>query len=254
MSMRILNWNTEFVSPRARNGKFERIRALIASYDADVICLTEAYPEAMPDGGRLLRSNKSGRVNAEKRGARKVVLWSRFGWSNVDTLGAPGMPPGRFIKANTFVDDERWTIIGMCIPYAHYRNHAKWGDQRKKFWGGACEYLDALREDFLPRLIREDFLPYVKEPMRTILLGDFNMQIPAYNYPYPRSAVNQKRKETFDGWLIPTAGISRHFIDHIAMSTELRVNSLRYISRYDSDYSQLSDHNGVVIDVVHEPS
>ena len=45
--MRILNWNTEFVSPRAlprRTGKFERIRALIASYNADVICLTEALP------------------------------------------------------------------------------------------------------------------------------------------------------------------------------------------------------------------
>jgi endonuclease/exonuclease/phosphatase family metal-dependent hydrolase len=90
--------------------------------------------------------------------------------------------------------------------------------------------------------------------MRTILLGDFNMQIPPFNYPYEHSAVNQKRKETFEGWLIPTAGISRHFIDHIAMPSELRVNTLQYISRFDSDDSQLSDHNGVVIDVLPGPS
>lgn len=247
--MRILNWNTEFVSPRARTGKFERIRALIASYDADVICLTEAYPELMPDGGQTITSELSGTGNIENRGGRKVVLWSRFGWTHVDTLGSPNMPPGRFIKATTCPDYERWTIIGMCIPYAHYRNHEKWGDQRKTFWQGACEYLDALSSEVLPRLIREDFMPYSKRALRAILLGDFNLQIPPHNYPYPQSAVNQKRKETFDNWLIPTAGISRHFIDHIAMSTELRVESMQFVSKYASDGKPLTDHNGVCINL-----
>ena len=250
--MRILNWNAQFASPRGRGGRFAKIKALIASYDPDVICLTEAYPETMPELGHTITSEVSGAGNIENRGARKVLLWSRFGWSNVDSLGSPNMPPGRFIKATTFAGDGQWTIFGICIPYAHYRNHAKWGSQRKTFWGGACEYLDALSEDVLPDLIREEFLPYSKEPLRTILLGDFNMQIPAFNYPYERSVVNQKRKETFYGWLIPTAGISRHFIDHIAMSSELRVNSLQYISRFDSDDSQLSDHNGVVIEVLYK--
>lgn len=105
----------------------------------------------------------------------------------------------------------------------------------------------------MPGLVHEDYRQYVKEPVRTILLGDFNMQIPAFNYPYKDSAVNQKRQATFDGWLIPTAGISRHFSDHIAMSTELRVSSLSYISAYDIDDTQLSDHNGVVINVAHRP-
>ena len=251
--MRILNWNTEFASPRGRAVRFAKVKALIASYDPDVICLTEAYPETMPELGHTITSEISGAGKIENRGGRKVVLWSRFGWSNVDTLGSPDMPPGRFIKATTSPDYEQWTIIGMCVPYAHYRNHAKWGDQRKSFWGGACEYLDALREDVLPCL-SEEFLPHSKDPLNTILLGDFNMQIPAFNYPYEGSEVNQKRKATFDGWLIPTAGISRHFIDHIAMSSELRVSSLQYISRFDSDDSQLSDHNGVVIDVLLRPS
>ncbi len=249
MGIRILNWNAQGDRHRVGSDKLRKISERVASYDADVICLTEAYPEAMPDGKRTISSELSGWGWPEERGARKVVLWSRFGWSNVDALGSPNMPPGRFIKANTVVGYEQWTIIGMCIPYAHYRNHAKWGEQRMTFWQGACEYLDALNEEFLPRLIREEFLPYSKKPIRTILLGDFNMQIPAFNYPYEGSLVNQKRKATFEGWLIPTAGIRRHFIDHIAMSSELRVNSLQYISQYDSDDRELSDHNGVFLDV-----
>lgn len=248
MGIRILNWNTQFASPRGRAGRFAKVKASIASYNPDLICLTEAYPEMMPDSDHTITSELSGAGNVESRGARKVLLWSRFGWSNVDALGSPNMPPGRFIKATTSADYVQWTIIGMCIPYAHYRNHAKWGNQRKSFWGGAGEFLDALREEVLPRL-SEEFLPYSKNPLNTILLGDFNMQIPPFNYPYKGSEVNQKRKATFDGWLIPTAGISRHFIDHIAMSTELRVDALRFISRYDSDETQLSDHNGVVIDI-----
>lgn len=248
--MKVLNWNTQADRLRAGAPKFERVRELIAGYDADVICLTEAYPQAMPDGGHTISSEISGWGWPEDKGARKVVLWSRFGWQDVDTLGSPNMPPGRFIKATTASGYERWTIIGVCIPYAHYRNHEKWGEQRKTFWQGACEYLDALSGDYLPGLIREDFLPYSKEPVRAILLGDFNLQIPPYNYPYRRSEVNQKRKETFDSWLIPTAGISRHFIDHVAMSTDLRVNSLQYISRYTPDDSKLSDHDGIYVEIV----
>jgi hypothetical protein len=133
--MRILNWNTEFASPRGRAVRFPKVKALIASYNPYVICLTEAYPETMPELGHTITSELSGAGNIENRGARKVVLWSRFGWSNVNTFGRPNMPPGRFIKATASPDYEQWTIIGMRIPYAHYRNHAKWGVSAKDILG-----------------------------------------------------------------------------------------------------------------------
>ena len=178
-----------------------------------------------------------------------MVLWSRFGWKKIDTIGSPNLPPGRFILATTRADNQNWTIIGMCIPYAHYRNHEKWGDERKTFHQGACEYLDALSGEVLPRLIQDVFMPYSKAPFCSIMLGDFNLQIPPYRYPYPGSLVNQKRKAAFDGWLIPTAGISRQYIDHVAMSADLHVTSLQHISRFTADDKQLSDHNGVVIEI-----
>lgn len=248
MSIRFLNWNTQWLGPRSHGERFAKAKALIASHAPDIICLTEARPETIPEAGHTIKSALSGAGNIENRGARKVVLWSRNAWTNVDTLGSPNMPPGRFIKATTSGGYAQWTIIGMCIPYAHYRNHAKWGDQRKSFWGGAGEFLDALSDEILPRLSGE-FLPYSINPLNTVLLGDFNMQIPPFNYPYKGSEVNQKRKATFESWLIPTSGIRKHFIDHVAMTGDLGVESLRFISKIADDGAQLSDHNGVVIDV-----
>lgn len=238
--MRLLNWNTQWLGPRSHGQRFEKAKALIASHDPDVICLTEARPETMPEDGHTVTSKVSGAGNIENRGARKVVLWSRFGWSNVDTLGSPNMPPGRFIGADTCCDNERWTIIGLCIPYHAYRTGEKWGEERLKVWEGASRFLDALGKDLLPRLGAR---------ARMVIVGDFNLQIPAFNYPYPNSEVNQKRNATFEGWLIPTSGIRKHFIDHVAMTADLGVESLRFISKIAQDGTRLSDHNGVVIDV-----
>ena len=52
--MKILNWNTEFASPRSRSGRFNKASELIAQFDADVVCLTEARAELMPSGGQLM--------------------------------------------------------------------------------------------------------------------------------------------------------------------------------------------------------
>ncbi len=238
--MRLLNWNTGWLSPKSRNNKFEKARQLIASFDADVICLTEARVEMLPPPSEhAIKSELSGVGGPEERGARKVLLWSRYGWSEIDRLGAPQLPPGRFVKGITEVAGAQWTIIGMCIPYRNYRVEKKRGAQRKKVWAGAGEYLDGLR----------DILPPAKKQHRTVLLGDYNLQIPPFNYPYKNSAVNQKRQRTFAGWLIPTAGLKRRFIDHVAMSPDLRVQSLQFISRYAADGIELSDHDGVFIDI-----
>jgi len=81
-------------------------------------------------------------------------------------------------------------------------------------------------------------------------MGDFNLRIPPQGgYPPTKSKVNEKRKAAFNGWLIPTSGIQRTFIDHVAISVDLRVECLRFISKVSPDGRQLSDHNGVCVDV-----
>ena len=244
--MRILNWNTRWIGPRSRQDRFAKARALIARYDPDVICLTEARPETMPDAGHTITSEISGAGNIENRGARKVVLWSRFGWRDVDKLGSPRLPEGRFISATTGVIGQTWTIVGMCIPYHAYRTNEKWGEQRLKVWEGACRYLDALREDVLPLFGNRE---------RIVLLGDFNLQIPPKNYPYPGSEADQKRRATLADLQIPTAGevvypaLDKRFIDHVALSYDIIHDPPVFFSRIHEDGTVLSDHNGVCIDV-----
>ncbi len=137
--MRILNWNTQGDKVQPGTTKFAMARELIVSHDADVICLTEAFPESMPDVGHTIMSELSGAGTKENRGARKVVLWSRFGWKNIDTIGTDKLPEGRFVCATTECDGSLINFIGMCIPYRGYR---------KRNWQGACEYMDALRDQF----------------------------------------------------------------------------------------------------------
>ena len=246
--MRILNWNTQADRHKPDSDKLRSIRERIASYDADVICLTEAYPEAMPDGEYTTASGLSGWGWPEDRGARKVLLWSRNGWTDVDQVGSPYLPAGRFVSAATVADGASLKIVGMCIPWHGYRRNAeRWGEQRKRTWQGACEYLKALRREVMADPSYQ---------WRTIFLGDFNLQIPPKNYPYPSQDVNRIREETFRGLSIPTAGKfddsalgRKRFIDHIALTPDIRLRNRQFFSRFTDKGAKLSDHNGVCIDV-----
>jgi endonuclease/exonuclease/phosphatase family metal-dependent hydrolase len=59
-TVKILNWNTEIASPRRRNERFLRVRETVEQHKADVICLTEAYSETMPEAGQSVSSDLSG--------------------------------------------------------------------------------------------------------------------------------------------------------------------------------------------------
>lgn len=233
--MRILNWNTEANKKLISAGKPQKVCDVVSGFDADIVCLTEAYSHYLPQGGHTIACQPENGIWGEDGGPRKVFLWCRDEWIDVDDLGSPELPPGRFVSAKTRVASTEWTILGMCIPWRDYGKGK--GLQQ---WQGACDYLDALRREVLPG---------AKDSKRTILMGDYNLQIPPFGYPRKGSKVDRKRAATFVGWLIPTSGIRRHFIDHIAMSTDLGVESTQFISKHSADGTQLSDHNGVVLEV-----
>lgn len=245
--MKVLNWNAEANKLYLRTAKFERSRELVARHDADVICLTEAFPDLMPDEGETVTSDLSGWPGRhEERGARKVVLWSRSGWTDVDGRGSQQLPEGRFVCATTTFAGTDVTVVGMCIPYREYRTSESWGTRRRGSWEGACEYLDALRRDVLTQ-------PRFRQ--RTILLGDFNLEIPPKGYPRRQSVVNRKREAAFSGWTLPTAGVwddsalDKRFKDPVGLSPDVRAGPPRFFSRFDGRESALSDHNGVCIEI-----
>jgi endonuclease/exonuclease/phosphatase family metal-dependent hydrolase len=150
------------------------------------------------------------------------------------------------VSATTLVDTIPIRFVGVCIPYHAYHTQAKWGDKRLKVWQGAGIYLDELRHNILVQ---------AKYQERTVVLGDFNLQIPAHNYPYPNTDVNHKREETFEDWHIPTAGdiddvaLDKRFIDHVALSADMTIGKMSFISRFGASKTPLSDHNGVYLEI-----
>ena len=245
--MKILNWNTQIASPRGVNGRFEIIKEVLEIYDADLTCLTEAYPETFPEGGYVVSSGLSDWDRHERLGARQVLLRSKSPWYDVDNFGSPKLPEGRFVSAVTKFDGVPVTVVCMCIPFHTYRYHESWAEKRKAVWQGACEYLDALREEIL---IRNRYAKH------TILIGDFNLQIPPTNYPYPSTEVNRKREATFAGWQMPSAipvevsSLSKPLLGHIALSDDFAITAVRVINRFGSEILSLSDHDGVCVEAV----
>jgi endonuclease/exonuclease/phosphatase family metal-dependent hydrolase len=240
--LRLVNWNAQADQQTQWNGRSTQIKMRLHQFDADVICLTEAYPSNFPDDRYLIQSKVSGWGWPEAKGARKVNLWSRSPWACIDTLGSVDLPEGRYISACT----QGVRFIGVGIPYHAYRTAAKWEDRRKEVWQGAKEYLTALERDILKT---------VTAHTRTVIIGDFNLQIPARGYPGKHSEVNRLRESVFGGWDIPTSGeitdpaITKPFIDHIALTPDITVKHIQYFSRFTEDGKIISDHNGVCIDI-----
>lgn len=241
-TLKILNWNVEANRQTNRNRRSDRIRQVLSQLDMDVICLTEAHPYNFPDKGHILTSELSRWGKPEEDGARKVILWSKSKWDAVDTVGSVDLPQGRFVTAIT--QDIRF--VGVVIPYHAYRTTSKWGEDRKVAWQGAQEYLSVLKEQILSQSAYQH---------KTIVLGDFNLQIPARTYPPKNSDVNRLREATFTNWNIPTAGenvdrkLDKPFIDHVALTPDVEVVSMQFISRFTSSGDELSDHNGVWIEI-----
>jgi endonuclease/exonuclease/phosphatase family metal-dependent hydrolase len=239
---RILNWNTEIATPLYRKKAFAIIRRIVAEAQTDVVCLTEAHPATMPAEGETIVSESAGWSQGEVYGAHKVVLWSLAGWQGVDTVGSPRLPEGRFAQGQTILAGQMVRVIGVCIPYKNYRTRRdEWGDAKLPVWEGALRYLSVLRDEILPVTV----LP-------TIILGDFNLQIPPSTYPYASEAINHLREEVFAEWTMPTAGehsaLDKRFIDHVALSQGWHVQAMHFIARHQ-DGMTVSDHNGVWLDV-----
>ena len=113
--MRILNWNTQADRHRADSNKLRSIKELVASYDADVICLTEAYPEAMPNGDRTIASGLSGWGWPEDRGAT-AIRTSRSGIVPTVRQRCPSIPGALHPPAHALHSSARrpWCEGNFC--------------------------------------------------------------------------------------------------------------------------------------------
>ena len=170
MSLTIATWNVEWATPRSR--RTPHLLNRLDGHAPDVICLTETNHDLLPQDGHSICSQADYGYPIHK-GRRKVMLWSRQAWRQVDDRGFEAFPPGRFVSGVTLTPLGDVSVVGVCIPWFGSRTEARRGDARKKPWEDHERYLDGLCQ-VLARVPRE----------RVIVIGDFNQVIgPASRAP-----------------------------------------------------------------------
>lgn len=114
-ALRIAVWNVQWRAPGSASGI--EIRRILDSSGADVLCLTEGYPGLLPESGfPILASPDHGYGTTD--GRRKVLRWSRWPWTEVDIVGSPALPTGRFARGQLQTPSGPLTVIGVCIPWS----------------------------------------------------------------------------------------------------------------------------------------
>jgi len=236
MSLSVATWNVEWATPRSR--RTTEILSRIDQHGPSVVCLTETHKLLLSRDGHTIcsRPNSGYAINEDRR---KVMLWSREPWQQVDDFGVDSMPPGRFVSGVTQTSLGEVTVIGVCIPWFGSRTEARRKLERKMRWEDHEQYL----ADLTGVLARAS-------PKRLVVMGDFNQVIGpasrarpelqlALQMAFPPTMTIATAELTFRG---------RRSIDHIALSNDLEVRSLDVISNVHNG-RHLSDHFGVVADL-----
>ena len=234
MTVRVVNWNAEWASPKVPRGK--EICRRIMDHKPDVICLTEAPIDFLPDEGFLICSDADYGYKAPPK-RRKVTLWSRSPWEDIQTTPVEGIPSGRFVTGRTDTPDGNLLFVGICIPWEWA--HVSTGHKNRQRWEDHLLYLEALDTYLQGQELRE-----------TVVLGDFNQRIPKARASVPEG-VYQRLLQVFDGRLtIATGGpLSEEgecTLDHIAHSSDLNLSQLNTLPKETEDGKHLTDHLGVV--------
>ena len=155
-----IKWDNKWESPDGERGV--RLASLLANPSCHVLCVTEGSGALLPGEGHIIDAGRNWGIPPQREDHRKVLLWSRSPWTEVDCLGSPDFPSGRFVKGVTETPIGALTVIGVCIPWKGAR--ARWG---RTDWQDHHAWLEAFGG-----------LPWRRTTDRMVVLGDFNQQVP----------------------------------------------------------------------------
>ena len=217
----------EWATPGTRRG--DGVAAVLLDL-ADVMVVTECTLGVLPPGHVVAGGDDWGyRVDDPTR--RKVALWSRWPWRDVDPVGHPDLPPGRFVAGSTDTPIGEVRVVGVCVPWAGA--HVSTGRRDRRQWEDHERYLRALPEVL------------AGQPRPLVVAGDLNQRLPRSRQP---EQVHQLLVEALNGLEILTTGDTEagQLIDHIAVSSGLRASDPQLVPSTD-DSGPLSDHTGVTV-------
>lgn len=228
-----LNWNVWWANDRLARG--ETVQSLVEKSKADVVCLTETTLSIVPVTGHQIDAGLDWGYQHDGT-RRKVVLWSREPWVDVDSVGAESMPGGRFVSGVT----QGIRFVGVCIPWKDA--HVTSGRRDRTPWEDHLAYLSGLAA-VLER--------YQDADESLCVLGDYNQRIPRKYQPIRvAEALSNVLGENL---VVATAGKTDDegmlLIDHYSHTTDLAVEVLEIIPRKSAEGTKLSDHVGVIASI-----
>ena len=162
MPTTVVNWNVAWARPDTPRAGVLRRR--IADVEPDVVCITEGYTEFFSTDGHVITSGADYGYRAPK-GRRKVLLWSRRPWTDIDDVGSVTLPDGRFVAGTTATDAGPIRFMAVCVPSRDA--HVRTGRRNREPWADHMTYLRGLMDILGRRPLRD-----------TVLLGDFNQTLP----------------------------------------------------------------------------
>ena len=170
-TVRLGTWNTQWAVPGRAKGV--RVSTSLAVPGCDVLCVTEGCAGPLPGEGHIIDAGANWGYPLPREDRRKVILWSRSPWSEVDSLGSEDLPGGRFVKGVTETAIGPLAVVGVCIP--RDRAHVISGRRDRTRWQDHQAWLEAF-----------EGLPYRNAAECTVVLGDFNQRIPRTRAPKER--------------------------------------------------------------------
>ena len=228
-----LNWNIRWADDQSPRGR-EIIEA-IEELNPDVACLTETTLGIVPATGHRIEAGLDWGYQHDGT-RRKVVLWSKEPWSEIDQVGSESMPGGRFVSGVT----QGIRFVGVCIPWrdAHVtsgrRDRAPWEDHLY-FLSGLSAVLGRYQD--------------AAEPL--CIVGDYNQRIPRKYQPI--NVAEALSTVLGESLIVATAGRTdnegKQLIDHYSHTANLAVEITEIIPRISDGGTDLSDHVGVVASV-----
>ena len=229
----IATWNVQW--RRSDSNAAKIIRERLAVHQPDVVCLTEAPADFLSvDGHTVLCDPDPGYPVIGNR--RKVLLWSKEPWTDVDDYGSPGLPSGRFVAGTTETDLGPLRFVGACIPWAG--SHVSSGRRDRERWEEHLRYLEALAE-----VLEQQTKPFV-------VLGDFNQAVPRRTAP--REVFSSLVSNVANRCHLVTTGEIEgcgYAIDHIAVSDGLGAVRISGLPAKVEKAPALSDHFGLVAEI-----
>jgi hypothetical protein len=227
-------WNMQWKTAESIPGKI--MVETLNSHRPEVICVTEGHVNQIPQDWHACLCEADHGYKPLVEGRRKVILFSRNPWQNIDPIGSDGLPSGRFVAATTETSLGLIRFMGVCIPWA--AAHVATGAKNKVRWQDHKSYLTELRT-LVMRL-----------PDNSIILGDFNQCVPRKYNPQDtadllKAALGGRFNIVTDG---EVSGVAKQSIDHLACGPNFALRTVRALPRFHGEI-ELSDHFGLVVEI-----